>query len=186
MQGALVAEPQADGPAIKAGVAAGDVITAVNGNLVKDARDLARQIGAMTPGAIARLTIVQKGQEKTLNVTLGELPNQREANVAPASREPSGQNVPRLGLTLAPASEVSGSGSRDGVVVTAVEPDSLAAEHGLKTGDVILEAGGRKVASPSDIRNVIGDAQKDGKRTVMMRVKSGESTKYLALRLTRA
>jgi serine protease Do len=185
MQGALVAEPQADGPAVKAGIAAGDVITAVNGNSVKDARDLARQVGAMAPGVRARLTVVQKGQEKMVQVTLGELPNQREARATPETREPSGQAMPRLGLTLAPAAEVSGSGS-DGVVVTAVDPDSLAAEHGFKTGDVILEAGGRKVASPTDIRNVIGDAQKDGKRTVMLRVKSGESTKYLALRLSRA
>jgi len=184
-QGALVAEPQNEGPAVKAGVQAGDVITAVNGNPVKDARDLARQIGAMAPGATARLTVLQKGEEKTISVTLGELPAQREARAIPDSREPSGQGVPRLGLTLAPASEVAGSGS-EGVVVTGVDPDGLAAEQGLKAGDVILEAAGRKVASAADLRTVIGDAQKDGKRSVLMRVKSGEGTKYLALRLGRA
>src|SRR6476659_4933996 len=54
-QGALVAEPQADGPAAKAGIQAGDVITAVDGNPVKDARDLARQIGRMAPGSTAKL-----------------------------------------------------------------------------------------------------------------------------------
>jgi serine protease Do len=184
-QGALVAEPQNDGPAVKAGIQASDVITAVNGNPVKDARDLARQIGAMAPGATARLTVLQKGEEKTISVTLGELPAQREARAIPDSREPSGQGVPRLGLTLAPASEVAGSGS-EGVVVTGVDPDGLAAEQGLKAGDVILEAAGRKVASAADLRTVIGDAQKDGKRSVLMRVKSGEGTKYLALRLGRA
>jgi serine protease Do len=183
-QGALVAEPQDDGPAVKAGIKAGDVITAVNGNPVKDARDLARQIGGMAPGATARLTVLQQGQEKTISVTLGELPAQREARATPDSREPGGQGVPRLGLTLAPASEVAGSGS-EGVVVTGVDPDGIAAEQGLKAGDVILEAAGRKVASASDLRNVIGDAQKDGKRSVLMRVKSGDGTKYLALRLGR-
>src|SRR3954469_23770460 len=70
-QGALVAEPQADSPAVKAGIQAGDVITAVNGTPVRDARDLARQIGAMSPGTTVRLTVQQKGQEKTISVTLG-------------------------------------------------------------------------------------------------------------------
>src|SRR5215467_10029767 len=183
-QGALVAEPQPDSPAVNAGIQAGDVITAVNGVAVRDHRDLARQIGGMAPGSTVRLTVLQKGQEKTLSLTLGELPAQREAR-ATESQEPQGQSVPRLGLTLAPASEVAGSGS-DGVVVTAVEPDGIAAEHGFKTGDVILEVAGRKVAAPSDIRNVIASAQKDGKRSVLVRVKSGEGTKFVALRLSRA
>jgi len=185
-QGALVAEPQANGPAVKAGIQAGDVITAVNGTPVRDARDLARQIGAMSPGTTVRLTVLQKGQEKTVSVTLGELPNEREARATPESREQgSGLALPRLGLTLAPASEVAGSGS-DGVVVTQVEPDGVAAEHGFKAGDVILEVAGRKVASPADIRASIGNAQREGKRTVLIRVKSGEGTKFVALRLGRA
>jgi serine protease Do len=184
-EGALVAEPQADGPAVKAGIQAGDVITKVNGTPVKDARDLAKQIGVMPPGASVKLTVLQKGQEKAITVTLGELPNQREARATPESRDPSGTSVPRLGLSLAPAREVAGSGN-DGVVVTNVDPDGVAAEHGFKAGDVILEVAGKKVVSPADIRNVVGEAQKDGKRTVLMRVKSGEGTKFVAIRLGRA
>jgi len=184
-QGALVAEPQANGPAVKAGIQAGDVIIAVNGAPVRDARDLARQIGVMAPGSTVRLTVLQKGQEKTISVTLGELPNDREARATPESREPSGLALPRLGLTLAPASEVAGSGN-DGVVVTAVEPDGVAADHGFKAGDVILEVAGRKVGSPADVRAAIGNAQREGKRTVLIRLKSGEGTKFVALRLNRA
>ena len=184
-QGALVAEPQANGPAVKAGVQAGDVITAVNGAPVRDARDLARQIGAMAPGTTVRLTVLQKGQEKTISVTLGELPNEREARATPESRDPSGLALPRLGLTLAPAGEVAGSGN-EGVVVTAVEPDGVAADHGFKAGDVILEVAGRKVGSPADVRASIGTAQREGKRTVLIRLKSGEGTKFVALRLNRA
>jgi len=183
--GALVAEPQADGPAVKAGIQAGDVITAVNGVALRDARDLARTIGNMAPGASVRLAVLQKGEEKTITLTLGELPAQREARATPSSRAPTGTNVPRLGLTLAPAGEVAGSGS-EGVVVTNVDPNGIGAEHGLKTGDVILEAAGKKVASPADIRNALGDAQKGGQRTVLMRIKSGDGTKFLALRLGRA
>jgi serine protease Do len=185
-QGALVAEPQADGPAAKIGILAGDVITAVNGTPVKDARDLARQIGAMIPGASIKLTVMRKGEERSFTLNLGELPNQREANATPDSRSrPEGTTVPRLGLTLAPAGQVAGSGN-EGVVVTNVEPNGVAAEHGMKTGDVILEVAGKKVGSPADIRNLVGEAQKDGKRTVLMRVKSGDATKFVAMRIGRA
>jgi serine protease Do len=181
-QGALVAEPQADSPAVKAGIQAGDVITQVNGHAVKDARDLARQIGGLSPGATVKLTALRNGAERTFNLTLGELPNQREARAEPTQREQSGTQVPRLGLTLAPAGEVAGSGN-DGVVVTQVEPNGIAAEHGLKTGDVIMEVAGKKVGKPNDVRDAVASAQKDGKRTVLMRVKSGEGTKFVAIRL---
>jgi serine protease Do len=185
-QGALVADPQADGPAAKIGIIAGDVITAVNGTPIKDARDLARQIGNMAPGASAKLTVLRNGKEQSFTLSLGELPNQREANAAPESRSRSGgTEVPRLGLTLAPAGQVAGSGN-EGVVVTNVEPNGVAAEHGVKTGDVILEVAGKKVGSATDIRNLLGEAQKEGKRTVLMRVKSGDATKFVAMRLGRA
>jgi len=181
-QGALVAEPQANGPAVKAGIEAGDVITAVNGHAVKDARDLARQIGALAPGANVKLTALRQGQEKTFTLTLGTLPDQREARAEPNTRDQNGTAVPRLGLTLAPAGEVAGSGN-DGVVVTNIEPNGIAAEHGLKTGDVITEVAGKKVGHPNDVRDAVAGARKAGKHTVLLRVKSGEGTKFVALRL---
>jgi serine protease Do len=183
--GALVADPQANSPAAKAGILAGDVITVVNGAPVKDAKDLAKQIGAMAPGSTVNLTLWRKGEEKTISFSLGELPNQREARAATPDSGPNATTVPRLGLTLAPAGQVAGGGS-DGVVVTKVEPDGVASEQGFKTGDVILEVAGKKIANPADVRGALEDAQKDGKRTVLMRVKSGDATKFVAVRLGRA
>ena len=78
-EGALVAEPQTNSPAQKAGIEAGDVITAVDGKEIKDARDLAKRIGAMAPKTSVKLTVLHKGSEKTVNLTLGELPNTKEA-----------------------------------------------------------------------------------------------------------
>src|SRR5437016_4816891 len=139
-QGALVAEPQANGPAAKAGIESGDVITAVNGETVKDARELARTIGSIAPGNAVKLNVMHKGQEKTVNLTLGQLPNTLEAkadkdNGDQGSAIPRGTDVPKLGLTVAPANSVAGAG-KDGVVVTEVDPKSAAAERGFKEGDV--------------------------------------------------
>ena len=93
--------------------------------------------------------------------------------------------MPRLGLTVAPASQVAGSGS-EGVVVTEVDPNGIASDQGVKTGDVILEVAGKKVANPADVRSALSEAQKDGKRSILLRVKSGEATKFVALRLGKA
>jgi serine protease Do len=182
-EGALVADPQAESPAAKAGILSGDVITAVNGRAVKDARDLAKQIGAMAPGAAAKLTVWREGGEKSVSLTLAELPKAGEARASDSGQ--SGTDVPKLGLTLAPAGQVAGSGP-EGVVVTKVDPNGLASEHGFKTGDVILDVGGKKVASPVDVRNAISDAQKDGKRNVLMRLKSDNATKFVAIPIARA
>jgi serine protease Do len=95
-EGAHVAEPQADSPAAKAGILAGDVITALNGRGVKDAHDLAKQIGSMTPGATVKLTVWRKGEEKSFSLTLGELPKSREA--APLLRTPMPPQLACLSL----------------------------------------------------------------------------------------
>jgi serine protease Do len=181
--GALVAEPQPDSPAAKAGIQSGDVITAVNGKPVRDARELARMIGAMTPNTTVELGLISGGQEKTVKLTLGTLPSQRQA--AATEREMPGTDVPRLGLTLAPADSVAGASGK-GVVVTAVQPGSVAAEHGFRTGDIILDVGGKAVSTPGDVRKHLGDARKENKRTVLFRVKSGEGTKFVALPLRNA
>jgi serine protease Do len=185
-KGALVAEPMADSPAAKAGILSGDVITALNGNPVKDARDLATQIGGMAPGAAANLTVWREGAEKSISVTLGEMPKERAAR-AVATPQPGadGIDVPKLGLMLATAEHVAGGGS-EGVVVVDIDPSGLASEHGFKAGDIILDVGGKKVVTPVDVRNAIRNAQMNGKRAVLMRLKSDEVTKFVAIPIARA
>src|SRR5262249_36129099 len=114
-EGALVAEPQANGPAAKAGIESGDVITSVNGEAVKDARELARTIGGLAPGNAVKLNVLHKGTEKTVNLTLGQLPNTMEAkadndNGDRGGSSSRGTDVPKLGLTVAPANSVAGAG----------------------------------------------------------------------------
>jgi len=182
-EGALVSEPQANGPAQKAGIEAGDVITSVDGMAVKDARDLAKRIGGMAPKASVKLTVLHKGAEKTVTLTLGELPNTKEAR-ANTEEGDSGADVGKLGLTLAPAARVSGAGG-EGVVVTGVDSNGVAADRGFSTGDVILEVAGKSVSTPTDVRDVVASARTEGKRSVLLRVKKGDNTRFVALPLGR-
>ncbi|UGA45633.1 Do family serine endopeptidase [Bradyrhizobium quebecense] len=188
-EGALVAEPQANGPAAKAGIESGDVITAVNGEPVKDARELARTIGGLAPGNAVKLNVLHKGQDKTVNLTLGQLPNSLEAkadtdNNGDKGNASRGTDVPKLGLTVAPANSVAGAG-KEGVVVTEVDPKSAAAERGFKEGDVILEVAGKTVGTAGEVRDAITAARNDSKNSVLMRVKSGGSSRFVAVPLAK-
>jgi serine protease Do len=182
--GAMVDEPQSGSPAAKAGIEAGDVITAVNGTQVKDARDLARTIGTLAPDTSIKLEIVRKGEPKTLTVTLAQMPNERLARTENGNPRPT-SSVPHLGLQLAPASEVSGAGEK-GVVVTAVEPDGPAAEQGFQVGNVILEVGGKPVANVGDVRKALSEAKSQDRHQVLMRVKMGDAMRFVALPLGNA
>jgi serine protease Do len=179
-EGALVAEPQADSPAKKAGIEAGDVITAVDGQPVKDARDLAKKIGALSPKTSVKLAVLHKGAEKSVTLTLGEMPNNKEARADVHSNDSGTADLAKLGLTLAPAARVAGAGG-EGVVVTGIDSSGIAADHGFSTGDIILQVAGKSVSSPSDVRKEIASARTEGKRTVLMRVKSGDNTRFVAL-----
>jgi serine protease Do len=178
--GALVAEAQADTPAAQAGVKAGDVITAVNGNAVKDSRTLAREISGMAPGSAAKLDVLRNGENKTITVTLATMPNQPQKQARADDSAMPG--TPRLGVAVAPANEVAGAGAK-GVVITQVDPDGPAAERGLKSGDVILDVAGKSVSSAGELRSALKDAKAGGKKDVLMRIKTADSTHFVAVPL---
>ena len=88
--------------------------------------------------------------------------------------------MPRLGLKLAPA-----KGGGEGVMVTSVDPNGTAGDR-VKSGDIILDVNGKSVASPNDVRKAVSDAHAGGKRSVLMRVKSGQATRFVAIPLGNA
>jgi len=180
VRGALVAEPQTNSPAQKAGIKAGDVIVSVNGETVTDARNLAKRISAMAPGTSVKLGIIRSGREDALTLTLGELPKERQARADTEDR-PSSRSVevPKLGLSLAPVR------NGEGVTVTQVDPNGTASDQ-FQTGDVILDVNGKAVSTPADVRRAVSEAQSDGKRSVLMRVKSGQGTHFVAVALGNA
>lgn len=184
-RGAIVDNPQDGGPAAKAGIEAGDVITAVNGTAIKDSRDLARTIATLAPGTSVKLDVVHKGDTKTVTLALGELPNERQAKGSGNTDDGKTQQAPgtpRLGLSLAPAGEVQGAGQK-GVVVTEVDPQGPAAQRGIQTGDVILNVGGKAVANVGDVRSELAQAKSSGKKSVLLQVKNAEATRFVAVPL---
>jgi len=176
--GALVDEPQPDSPAAKAGIKTGDVIVSVDGMSIQDSRELAQKIGTMSPGSSIRLGVTRDGNQQTLTVTLGQLPNQQQARASTEERDQSSTPAPRLGLSLAPA----GTGSQ-GVVVIEVDSNGPAADKGIKAGDIIMSVGAAAVSTPGEVQKQLAELRQAGKRSVLMRVKSGKETRYVALPL---
>src|SRR5262249_45243637 len=162
-EGALVDDPQPDGPASKVGIKPGDVIQSVNGEVVKDSRGLAKKIAGITPGQTATLKVFPDGSEKTATLTIAKRQSRSVAENKP-SREYRGGGAP-LGLTLAPAAALAGEGTQ-GVVVTDVDPDGPAAERGVHAGDLILDVAGKAVNSPSEVRDALGEARSAGRQAV--------------------
>jgi serine protease Do len=178
VEGALVDEPTPNSPAAKAGIAAGDVITAVNGKPIKGSRELAREVGMLAPGTSVKFDVLHQGTSKTVDLTLGEMPREQQANAS--EQQKPAQNEPHLGLALAPANEVTGAGN-EGVAVVGVEPSSPAADRGFKTGDVILQIGGKSVSNVKDVRTALDEAHAGGKRDVLMRVKNADGVHFVAM-----
>ncbi len=176
--GALVAKAQKNSPAAEAGVKSGDVITSVDGEAVADPHDLARKIAALGPKKTATLDIIRNGASMKIDVTLGTMPADKTASADTGNETPSLESggapaLANLGLKL--------SRGPDGVIVENVDPDSTASDKGLKEGDVILEVGGKSVTRPAEVAQAISAAKTNGKKSVLMRVKSGDSERFLAL-----
>jgi serine protease Do len=180
-QGALVTEPQTDSPAAKAGLKTGDAILAVDGKTVESPRDLARTISQIQPGKTIALEVFRDGRKETVNVVLGKLDDQstKEATASPRESRQNGDQTDALGMTLAPAGDVGMDGN--GLAVVEVNPDGPAAASGIQVGDVILQASGVDVQSPSDLQDGIDQAQKGGRKNVLLKLQSGENTRFVAL-----
>ncbi len=179
-KGALVAETRANSPAAAAGVRSGDVITAVDGETVESSRDLARKIAALGPDKSVKLTYIHNGAEKVAEVRLGVLPVEKEAKASPSTDAPEKTALANFGLKLAPAAQVPGAG-KEGAAVVDLDPEGVAAQKGLRPGDVIVDADGKPVSSPADIVAALDKVKKEGRRALLLRVKTGDSTHFLAL-----
>jgi serine protease Do len=180
--GVLIDKVEPDSPAAKAELRQGDIITAVDGNPVKGARELAMTVATIEKGATAKLTIWRDGREQSVDVKIAAQPADKMA----AADDETGEGP--VGLSLGQLSKETRSqyGLDDkakGVVVEDVKPDSRAAESGLQPGDVIVKIGNDSVNSPSEAAAHIHAAEKAKKDAVPLLVLRDGSTYYLALQL---
>jgi serine protease Do len=179
-QGALVSNSESETPAAKAGIQAGDVITAVNGETVEDARDLAKKIGAFDPDTSVELTVWRAGKAETIDVKLGTLPvEQALAANTPSEEIPEEEVKPAfvdgLGIAVEPNSE------GPGLVVAEVDKGSIAEERGMRAGDVIVAVNNSDVKSAADVAQVIDNAAKDGRKAALFQIQRANQNSFIAL-----
>jgi serine protease Do len=175
--GALVRRVLEDGPAEKAGVQGGDVITRFDGKPVERASDLRRIVAATRPDSKVSMQVFRGGSSKTLSITVAELED--EAQRRPA--EPAAKPTSVLGLVVADLSEAQkrelklGGG---GVRVESVE--GAAARAGLREGDLILRVDNVDVSDAAQFRSLMAKAEKS--KQINLLVRRGNATNYLLLR----
>jgi serine protease Do len=182
-KGALVNEVTVPSPAADAGIKNGDTILSVNGQAIADSRDLARRIANFAPGTKVGVKILRGQREQTVNVKLGTLPSNRELSKAgpPGGKSTQPTELEQLGLAVAPPT----GPDREGVMVTDVESGSDAGQKGIRVGDLILEVNGTIVRSAADVVESVREANRLKRRAVLMRIRSGEETRFVAVQLRR-
>ena len=190
-KGAMITKVTEDGPAAKEDLKPGDVIVEVNGEKINDSRDLARKIAELHPDTDVKLSIARYGEQRQVTMKLGTFPSSKKlAALEEDKPADTGEQMKDLGLSLAPAVKFPGAGD-EGVVITEVDPQSDAADKGLKPGDVILQVAGVTVSEPSDVaagvKKAIAGAKSDKDTVkVLMQVKTGDQTRFVALSLKKA
>jgi serine protease Do len=173
-RGALVGEVTPDGPAARASLAQGDVITELNGARVDDSREFRLKISQLAPGSAIRLKFLRDGNPREVNITLGELPNEKEAlsDGKPESHSLDGLSVENLTPQIARQLELQSNAS--GVVVTDVQDGSRANDAGLRRGDVIQQVNRQPVNNVAEFERAM--KQNSGKSAVLLVNRNGHTS----------
>jgi len=184
--GALVTDVP-EGPAMEAGVNAGDVILSFDGQDVTDTRELVRIVGYSDIGKAVRVVVFRDGETQTLLVTLGR--REDVDKVVPASAPGAGEDPVEqeiFGLTISEMTDelrqqLGLKSSASGLVLKDVAEDSEAYEKGLRAGDLITEAGQQKVASIAALQERIDAATEAGRKSLLLLVRRDGEPRFVAL-----
>jgi Do/DeqQ family serine protease len=181
-EGVLVGGVASGGPADKAGIKQGDVITQLNGSNIRDANSFRNTIASTAPGTDVTLTAVRNGQPQQVHAKLDELTG---------NENPQGQTGPgggagggQLGVAVQPitpdiATQLGISGVKNGLVVTSVDPTGPAAQAGIQSGDVLIEINHQPINSVADVKPAL---QKSGDRPALVLINRGGQTVFLTVR----
>ncbi|MDA5557069.1 Do family serine endopeptidase [Shimia sp. MMG029] len=186
--GAMVTDVP-EGPALEAGMQSGDVILSFDGDDVADVRGLVRSVGNTNVGKTVDVVVLRDGSEVTLAVTLGR---REEAEGAVPASQPAPSDEPQekeiLGLTLMTLNdemraEMDLPEDMQGLVVTDVDETSKAFEKGLRSGDVLTEAGQQKLRSIDDLEARIAEAKDAGRKSLLLLVRRSGEPRFVALNI---
>ena len=184
-KGAIVVEPMPGTPAVEAGLKSGDVITALNGKAVEDAADLTLRIGVVQAGRQGRSDLYARRRREDRSRSRWPTRRTRRSRRLKTRNRKKDQAAPSLGIQIAPAKEVAGSGDK-GVAIVNVDPNGAAAAQGLTAGDVILDVAGKPVSTPQDVKSQVASAKSQGKKAVLMRIQTADGDRYVAVPFPKA
>ncbi|MBE2295585.1 MAG: DegQ family serine endoprotease [Phycisphaerales bacterium] len=173
-RGALVGQVMSDGPALAAGVKAGDIIIAFNGQLIRHSSELPPMVGRIRPGSNVPLAVIRDGKEQVLTVQLQELPEENQLQQAIA--EPPARN--RLGLIITELPAEQRQQGEQGIWVKDVE-EGPAASAGIRPGDIITRVNNTDVSDPAQFSELV--RQLPIGRPVPILIKRGKGALFLAL-----
>ena len=178
VRGALIGDVTPNSPAQKAGLEKGDIILDISGKPVNNSAELRMHVSLMAPGTKVNVKVFRDGAEKTLPLTLAEMPTETAKNEQPEnSSEDALEGIAVENVTAQTARQLRLPADATGVVVTSVDPAGKAAESGLKRGDIIQEVNHKPVRNTADFESAMRNA-KDG--TLLLVNRQG-STMYLAV-----
>lgn len=187
--GALITDVP-EGPAKEAGLMSGDVIVSFDGVDVEDTRGLVRQVGNTAVGKAVRVVVNRDGSTQTILVTLGRREEAEGATPAAMNDEPDSGETEKtvLGMTLSVLTDqmrrdLGVPDTQDGLAVLSVDETSEAFEKGLRSGDLITEAGQQKVTSLDDLDDRIAAAKEAGRKSLLLLVRRGGDPRFVALSL---
>lgn len=177
-KGVLVGDVVQDGPAEKAGLKRGDVVVRFNGREVDGAHALSRMVAGTAPNTQVNVDIIRDGKEKQIQVTIGTMPEEGEES--PAATQESAWGLTVQNLTPELAQRFGWDSSEKGVVISEVQPGSVASEARLRPGDLIKEVNRQKIQNLRDYNQAIEKVKKG--ESLLLLVKRGKNTFYVALK----
>lgn len=189
--GAMVASVVEDGPAANSDIKAGDVILEFGGVKVPEMRRLPKIVADVEPDTTVDVIVWRDGKEETVKVKVGAQEN-TEPEVAaaePAKKDDGGESeVKAIGLKVSPINDKTRerfklSEDAKGVVITEVNESGPSAEKGLQPGDVIIQVSQSDVDSPGDVMRKVDEANAQGRKSILLRVQSGQGLRFVAIRI---